>query len=222
MGYPKVMDEFATVEAAIAGRSLSRYGDGELRLALGGSSKSQVPDLALMHELRNILRGPSKCLVCIPRQGVGPKAVNWSRYADPRYVALYGKQEYGSAFITRPDSTPHIDTQEYWDLVRKIWVNKDVTLVVGTDYGSLRERDLKGARNLKMVFSTPRNAYPYTPEIMDQIGSPSGPILMCLGATATILAERLARKNLHAIDLGHIGRFMHKFEGRQKALEAVV
>jgi hypothetical protein len=40
----------------------------------------------------------------------------------------------------------------------------------------------------------------------------SQPIILCIGATATVLAERLARKGRHAIDLGHVGMMMRRWE----------
>jgi hypothetical protein len=33
MAYPRVLSEDETLDAALAGRSLARYGDGELRIA---------------------------------------------------------------------------------------------------------------------------------------------------------------------------------------------
>lgn len=219
--YPNVMSEHDTIEAALAGRSLARFGDGELRLALGGSAISQVTDLDLQQEFKRILRGPSKALVCIPRQGSGPKAENWRKYAVDKFVRLYGDdQEYGSSFVTRPDNAPVIANPEYMATIRKLWSQKDIVLVVGTDYGSLREKDMAEARSLRVVYGPRRDAYSSINEIEEKIGKPSGAVILCLGATATCLAERLARKGVHALDLGHIGRFMHRYEHPTKNVPA--
>ncbi len=45
-------------------------------------------------------------------------------------------------------------------------------------------------------------------ELMEAIGKPSGPVLMCLGPTATVMAARFAKIGIHATDLGHLGLFM--------------
>jgi hypothetical protein len=37
-------------------------------------------------------------------------------------------------------------------------------------------------------------------------------VIICLGPTATVLAERLAKKGVHALDLGHIGMFMRRLD----------
>jgi hypothetical protein len=51
-------------------------------------------------------------------------------------------------------------------------------------------------------------AYAEIDRIEEEINGHNGPILMCLGCTATALAARLHKKGLWGIDLGHIGMFM--------------
>lgn len=211
--YPRVLSAYDTLAEALKGRSIARFGDGELRLTTEkGSAISQPANLDLKQELINLLTGPTKSLVCIPRQGVGPKADRWENYKRDKFVALMKQKTYGSAFISRPDSEPEINTDHYWRGMQELWINRDVTLVVGTDYGSLNEHMMRNARDLKVVFGPRVNAYTSINEIEERIGTPpaTAPILLCLGATATVLAERLARKGCWAIDLGHVGKFMPK------------
>lgn len=211
MIYPKVMDEFATLEAAIRGKSLARYGDGELRLAVGADSVSQrerSPELR--RELMMILKDPDeRCLVCIPNiDSATPKKVNWERYARVQYVRLYDpKKTYGSAFITRPDSAPWIDTPGYWSRVKDLWKGKTVVLVTGNDK-SLSLDLLKDAKSVRLIRGPETNAYSSLSKIESQIGRTKEPILICLGAAATCLAWRLAKKGMHGLDLGHIGMMM--------------
>jgi hypothetical protein len=212
--YPKVLSAVETLDRILAGASVSRYGDGELRLAAeSGRAVSQDPDKDLRTELRKILIGPTHSLVCIPRQGVGPKADRWIKFTSDNFVKYLKQPEYGSAFITRPDSEPEIDTLQYWYKCREIWRNRDVVLVMGTDRGSLDENMLRDARNLRIVWGPRRDAFADIRRIEDEIGSHSahkGPVIMCLGAAATCLAERLAKKGVWALDLGHMGKFMPK------------
>jgi hypothetical protein len=51
-------------------------------------------------------------------------------------------------------------------------------------------------------------AYGEIDRIEEEIGKPSGPVFLVIGATATALAARLARKGLWAMDMGHLGHFM--------------
>jgi hypothetical protein len=206
MKYPNVIDEAATLAAAQT-NSLARYGDGELSLALGGDCVSQRRDPALQRELREILQNKSQdLLVGIPNVASKTKPA-WKKYAEPKYTALYGGGVFGSSFITRPDSAPWIDTPEYWRQLSRLWFGRDVVLVAGTER-SLRAEQLVGVNNLVRIDTPRRDAYAEIDRIMEEIGHPAGTVLMCVGPCATVLAARLAKKGVHAVDLGHVGMFM--------------
>lgn len=208
MSYPKVLSEDETLDLALAGRSLARYGDGELRVILGGNCISQIKDHKLGAELRQILTESGPCLPCIPNVNTkSPKRKNWEHYATSAYTQLYKLPEYGSSFISRPDSAPWIDRHDYWDKVKQFWIGKDVVLVKGTER-SLRVEMLTGAKSIRCVETVRRDCYAEIDRIEEEIGKPSGPILLCVGCTSTVLASRLAKKGLWAIDLGHIGMMM--------------
>lgn len=218
MKYPHVMDEETTLRCALSGMSIARYGDGELRLANGGDSVSQrerTPELR--SELVRILSnaqwhtpgGGNTCLVCIPRVDCPtPKSANWARYTGQQYVKLYKRTEgYGSAFITRPDSAPWIDKPEYWDDVSRLWEGKNVCLVRGDDK-SLTPGMMHSAASVRDIIAPRQNAYSQIDKIEAEIGATPETVILCLGATATCLAYRLAMKGIHALDLGHMGMFM--------------
>lgn len=206
MKYPNVIDEAATLAAATT-NCLARFGDGELSLALGGNCVSQVADPALSKELRKILEnGDRELLVGIPNLRSKTKDA-WKKYGADKYLALYGKGTFGSSFITRPDSAPWIDTPEYWSKLGTLWRGRDVVLVKGTER-SLRASMLIGAGDIREVDGPRRDAFAQVDQILERIGTPHCSVLMCLGATATVLAARLARRGIHAVDLGHVGMFM--------------
>lgn len=214
MPYPDVIGEYETIEACKT-RSIARFGDGEFNLAIGRKCVSQEADEKLAAELQAILRGPTDCIVGIPNIAQSPRAVSWQKYADgPAGQLLGAGRKYYSSFITRPDNAPHIDTPAYWDALWSLWRDKDVTLVLG-DRRSLRPEMLADAAKLTVIEDLrpvteggwTKHAYRYVDEIEERIGTPSGTVIMCLGATATVLAERLARKGVHALDLGHAGLF---------------
>lgn len=206
MKYPTVIDEARTLAAAQT-NCLARFGDGELSLALGGDCVSQHRDRDLQRELREILQNKSQdLLVGIPNVESKTKPA-WQKYAAPKYVELYGGGIFGSSFITRPDSAPWIDTPEYWAQLAQLWVNRSVVLVAGTDR-SLRPEQLVGVLDLRRVETPRRDAYAQIDRILEEIGTPACTVLMCVGPTATVLAARLAKKGVHAVDLGHVGMFM--------------
>lgn len=211
MNYPEVLSEDETLDRALNGESLARYGDGELRLCLHGISRSQRPCEELRRELRELLRVPCSALICIPNAKTTTRGAAWQRYTEAQYVTLYELPVYGSAFISRPDSAPWIKRDDYWDKVRRLWRGKDVTLVwedkPSADL-SLTPDMMDDAASLREVRGPAQDAYFEIDRIEDEIGTPTGTVLLCLGAAATILAARLAQKGVHAVDVGHVGTFM--------------
>lgn len=212
MHYPHVLSEDGTVNLALAGRSIARFGDGELRIACGGSAPSQMHVSQLALELRTILATQTDALVCIPNNDPrSPRVENWKRYAEPKFRSLMQKDSYGSAFITRPDSAPWINRPDYWAKIKRLWEGQDVVLVTGEPEGSNKMVGVgAGAATLRRVDCMRQHAFAQVDEIEERIGRPTGTVILCLGATATVLAARLAAKDVHAIDLGHVGMFMRR------------
>lgn len=208
MKYPKVLSEQATVLSCQV-LSCARFGDGELRVALGGGCVSQTPDNRLAQELRTMLyQPPQGVLVCIPNvESETPRPAWKANWAVDKFVSMYDPDAtYGSSFITRPDSAPWIDTPEYWSSVWDLWRGKDIVFVRG-DYRSLRLDQLSEAATIREVVGPSKHAYAEIDRIEEEIGKHHGPVIMCLGCAATALAVRLAKKGIHAIDLGHAGMF---------------
>lgn len=223
MTYPYVLTEDETLDLALAGTSLGRYGDGEMSIMVGGNCVSQVFDAKLSAELNHVAKAPAQWyaggtpfLPCIVNIFKSPRE-SWKKWALKPYDRLWREdQHYGSSLITRPNSAPWIDRPDYWAKVRQVWDGQDVVLVKGTER-SLRASAMPEARSIREVDGRNvtethpnghRDAYAVIDRIEEEIGTPSGRVLLCLGPTATVLAARLARKGVHAIDLGHLGMFM--------------
>lgn len=202
----EILSEADTL-AACESFSISRFGDGELRLAAGGDAISQKADPKLRAELQKILVNYQGLVVGIPNFDATPNKATWDKYRTAPFAGFYCQDLYGSAFITRPDNAPWIDTPEYWEAVRSLWQGKDVALVVG-DTKSLTAGMLTGAKSCRLVSAPARDAYARVDELEEELATFAGLVIMCLGATATVLAARLTRRGVHALDLGHIGMFM--------------
>lgn len=211
--YPKVLSEDDTLDRALNGESLARYGDGELRLCLDGISRSQRPSEKLRKELRGLLCWPSSALICIPNIKKTPRVNSWRPYAERKFTKLYKLCVYGSSFISRPDSAPWIKRNDYWEKLKRLWTGRDVMLVwedKKSEDLSFTPDMLNGASSLQEVRGPALHAYEEVDRIEHEIGTPSGTVLLCLGAAATVLAARLANKGVHAVDIGHAGTFMPK------------
>lgn len=212
--YPPVRDEFETMRRVVAGASLSRFGDGEFKHCADQRNVSQEHDARLSRRLREILLDSGPCMVGIPN--LNPEALalmteqkrEW--WSGHRHAArwLDASRSYASAFITRPDSAPWIDTADYWAQIESLWAGRDVTLVGGSQK-SLQPEDLASARHVRHVVAARQHAFSEYPQLLERIGRPER-ALLCLGPTATVLAVDLCARGVHAIDLGHIALFLRK------------
>ena len=212
MKYPAVLSEDQTLDAVLAGRSLARIGDGELKLAAGRSIKAQTwnPEIAgIMLEVAKGGDGP--CLAAIPNLAAHKLPKERQRYVsfclDPRLVGLYGPGVYGSSFISRPDCAPHLDRPGYWAKLRSLWKDRDVVLVRGSGKG-LHPEDLDPQAGFTEIHAPRVEAWAVFGDLFQQLKNERRTVLLCLGAVATALAWRLAAEGVHAVDLGGVGRFM--------------
>lgn len=205
--YPNVLGELETLRRVCEGRSIARFGDGELKMCRDSGIKSQMPDRTLSQRLREVLRESGECLVGIPNiRSDTPKNAFWGKYMAS--ADLLTDRPYVSAFITRPDSAPWIDTPDYWRTLESLWVGQDVTLVRGSTK-SLVAEDLVGARRVTEIVGPRQHAWAEYQSLLERIGRPTRAIL-CLGPTATVMAVDLCARGVHAIDLGHMGLFYRK------------
>jgi hypothetical protein len=207
--YPSVLSEVETMDLVVAGRSVARYGDGEFKMALGSSIKSQERHPALALRLRQILQQSGQCLVGIPNiHSATPKSVFWRKFLN--HSSLLADRPYVSAFITRPDSAPWIDTEAYWAKVQSLWLGREVTLVRGSSKSLTADvLNEAGAGHVTEVVAARQHAWVEYDELLERIGRPER-ALLCLGPTATVMAVDLCARGVHAIDLGHIGMFWKK------------
>lgn len=214
MSYPKVLGEFETLELILSGHSVGRAGDGEFNHMRGKKNVSQVADPKLTSEMQAAFVDPPKGFVpCIPTMDPrGPKVGNWKKYEASFERFLNPKVRYGSAFISRPDSAPWIDVPVFYDKIESLWRGQEVTLVANGER-SLTADFLRqtGAKHVAWVLCAYRDAYKQIGRIEQECTDLGRRAILCAGPTATVLAARLARKKIHAVDLGHIGLFWRRY-----------
>lgn len=214
--YPRVLGEMETLDLVLSGRSLARYGDGEFKLCRGGDIKSQVGHPTLAKRLREILIDSGECLVGIPNlHSATPKHEYWHKQAAGAVQFLAGRI-YGSAFVSRADSAPWINSDAYWSKVERLWRGRDVMLVRGSGKAFTPEL-MVGAKSVAEIMGPRQSAWSDYAALVKRIGHPDR-VLLSLGPTATVLAVELCARGVHAIDVGHMGACYRRW---LKAPEAV-
>jgi hypothetical protein len=205
------MGEFETVRLLLQGRSIARFGDGELKILEGRGYVREAVNGPLSEEMRGIVRKPHRnCIVAIPTMNpAGPKFEGWQRHVERfcRYVSHDDGNGYGSAFITRPDSAADpIESPEYFALLSQLWAGRERVAVMSESKNKLLTCVRAMAASVHHVECPRYGAYAYIDDLQRQILNhrPTIALLSC-GPTATCLANRLAAKGVQALDLGSIG-----------------
>jgi hypothetical protein len=217
--YPAVVGEFATVAALLEGDSLARIGDGELKLLEGKEYVRQKRNPSLTRELRAWVHAPA-CPIGLPTMDpAGPKAANWERYRERflNYFKAGDGREYLSAFISRPDSAPWIDTSSYEAAVRRLWAGRRAVVVAHAGH-PLLPVVAADARSVMHIECRTHEAYAQIEDLERAVLRAGVDIaLLSCGPTATCLAQRLAGRGLQAIDCGRLGHFLRDRVARAAA-----
>ena len=202
--------------------SVSRFGDGEIKLVAGQSLAFQPYSRALQEGLESVLTCPvDNLLVCIPgifgdMSYLIPDArKHWERHLarfrkDWIHYTSSGAVLFGNAFMTRCYQMMQ-DKQAstaYFRTLKQIWEYRDVLLVEGAESRLGVGNDLfDGVSSLRRILAPNADAFSLYDRILAEVescASPSCLILIALGPTATILAFDLARKGYQALDIGHV------------------
>jgi len=201
--------------------SVSRYGDGEFCVMLGGKNGFQQTDSNLAQRLIEVISNPIQChILCLPYSYIDSKpfriesklfaygylAVNAEQQVMP-YIDI--KKKYFDANFSR-FYMPYKNkgkSKHYLNLFREIWQDKDICIVEG-EYSRLGVgNDLyDNAKSIIRVLCPAKDAFSKYEKIKKESirYGKDRLILIALGMTATVLAYDLAKEGLWAIDIGHI------------------
>lgn len=200
--------------------SAIRFGDGEMSLIRGGNLGFQEHDPQLAKSLRSVLHVHNeKLLICIP--GIFGNISSFTKRAFWfeihhlfRYGHLWGSltrsdQIYGDAFFARP----HLAFKDisrsgdYYTLIKKLWLDKDVVLIEGEKSRLGVGNDLfQDVQSLKRILCPAEHAYQKIDTILAEARCipKNSLILLSLGPTAKVVAYALFREGYRVIDIGHV------------------
>ncbi|MBR6778575.1 MAG: DUF1792 domain-containing protein [Clostridia bacterium] len=220
---PDVMSDTDTIEYILKNKcSISRFGDGELRLMRGIDLEFQDYDKGLAKKLKNV-KSTDKCLVCIPSifnkeifniTDIVDKEYNyWDKFKKNRggLWNFYFKNQsaLGDAFISRfylrKRNKPLV--KDYVEKLKLLWDKRNIVFVEGEQSRLGVGNDLfDNAQSIKRILCPPVNCYSKYEQIKNAIykyAKQDDLIIMALGPTATALAYELSI-DFQCLDLGHI------------------
>lgn len=202
-------------------KSISRYGDGELKIMLNKGGivfQQESPELA--ERLKEVLVSDMDNLIIAlpgPLCSVRKENLN-SRFFWLRFINLYGnliaeyldsKRLYGNAGISRfyLGLTDRRLSRQLLENLKKIWDQKEILIIEGQLSRMGVGNDLfANAAGLSRMVCPAENAFEKYQEILEASKKHGKDklILIALGPTATILSHDLAKSGYWAIDIGHV------------------
>lgn len=219
---PNIMSREDTLNYIIANNvSVSRIGDGELKLIDGESIGFQRADPILAVRMKEILKSDDdKCLVCLTNiwgnlQHLDEKAKKYYTFtlANKRklwYSYIDMEKKYGSADITRfYNGIQDVKNAEnYVPKLKTLWEAKDILIVEGNQSRMGVGNDLfDNTKSIRRILCPTLNAFSIYETILQAVkkyAKKEDVIIVALGPTATVLSYDLAQEGYKAWDLGHM------------------
>ncbi len=221
---PNVMTCEETIEYILKSNCcVTRFGDGEIKLLKGQNIYFQKSDKRIQMAYSKILSEKTKnLLVCIPAifdsKQLSPYSSDYKKYWKKHlsyfrkywYRDLNFDRVYGDAFISRhymnlKDKQTGI--AEYFDLVKKLWEDKDIIIVEGEKSRLGMGNDLfDNARSVRRILGPSSQCFSKYDELLEETKKYGKDALyiLALGPSATIMAYDLCVEGYTAIDMGNI------------------
>lgn len=206
--------------------SLSRYGDGELNIIMGGDIHFQRYDNELRRRLIEIMKLSETPMfkVAIPimvntldnlspshyefwKMNMQTGRMHWHRLCVKK---LYLDSQFTWAYILEENK---LEGSKCLDLLPCIWDNKDVLIVSGGGILGNDESFLANTKSISRIVCPMENAFFKYNEILETVMHHycGQLVLISLGPTATVLAYDLHKTGIRAIDIGHIGHCYQEY-----------
>lgn len=218
----QVMSEWLTLDELLKGKSIARFGDGEIKHMDGKRNVSQIHHPELTKRLNEVFRSRlPNLLIGIPNVYNGREFTevnqNYINNMERRFRKIADKSHlYASSYITRGDLCGYLAWPSYWSKIFELWTDRDVTLIRGHDGRATgKGAMLAKARSVHHIETPISGAWKDYDRIFREamLRPESDLFLLCIGPTATILAHDLALKKRQALDIGHLGMFYSRHWG---------
>lgn len=200
--------------------SISRFGDGEIRIISGSSIEFQDHNSILAKRLIEVIcTNKAGIMIGLPDVFADLSVLKmapqyfWKKHLS-EYFNLWIKltdsgKSYGNAFMSRPYIIykTTTDAKNKFDTIKCLWNNRDLVIVEGEKTRLGVGNDLfYNARSIERILCPNKNAFKFYNDILTEITklSKSKLFLLSLGPTATVLAYDLFNLGFQALDIGHI------------------
>lgn len=201
-------------------KSLSRFGDGELKIILHDHVGFQKYDPNLSNRLKEILAyNQDFCFIGIPDEinslnnRIPSEKEYWINYLYSfrnNWIELLNPEKsYLSTNLTRPylRFSNKNNCKTYFETIKKLWYDKNVILCEGEFTRVGVDNDLlSSCKSIKRILCPHRDAFSKYDEILNKLKQygKNNLFLIALGPTATVLSYDLAKEGYYVLDIGHL------------------
>lgn len=238
---PKVLNQFESIEAILnSNKSVARFGDGEFNLILGNSIGFQEYDEKLAQRLKDVLMCQDEdMLIGIYRFGSladinEQSRAYWRTFMAHHREKLYQLIDFNRTYInagltifgieTEDHRTAECraETEKYYNLVRQIWQDKDITIIKGEGTETFKTNIYDNAKSVSYLYGPKENAFRDYDRILAEAKKlPKDRLIIAqLGPTAKVLAYDLHKAGYRVLDLGHMGKAYHWLKNCQEKIIA--
>ena len=221
LGTPLIMTIDETLDYILKNKcSVSRFGDGELKIVVGDGIRFQKYDPVLAQRLQEILKqSSSNHLVCVTDifdniRWMMPTSYEYTwrvvaKYRESWTKFLDLKRQYGNTFMTRcyMDHQNKSSSQRWFKKLKEIWEKQEIVFVEGEKSRLGYRNDLfNNVISIERILCPAKDAFSYYDDILQAVLklNKNKLILLALGPTATVLAYDLSKLGYRALDIGHV------------------
>lgn len=220
---PLIKSPQQTINALVStNKSFCRLGDGEFQLIKGNSIPFQEYTEELANRLKDILNTANEeIMIGIPyvyfnytynlSETVKVFYKEWilaNRKEVAKLINL-AKQYYDTGCSQMYFTYNNIDLVEYFSHIRKIWANKEVTIICGqTVFDKISHNIFDNAKSVEYLYAPSKNAFNEYDKLLNEALAieKTKLVIIILGPTATVLAYDLYNQGYRAIDFGHVAK----------------
>jgi len=216
-----------TIKKLQEGYSIARYGDGEFLMMIKKDMLYELYDETLKNRLIEVItqNDNDKLLLGIPTMYFkhdyyasetiqGKRLYNhWNnniRAFIPENMHLFNKKEYYSSFFTQLYAYQFDENKKNIFELKKVWNNKNIVLYMNEKiYNNtleIQKMYFSNALNVIHEVVPPTKAWARYNDILDSVKKydTSYLILVCCGATATVMAYDVSKLGYQIIDCGQL------------------
>ncbi len=221
---PKIKNFEETLDELInQNKSLIRFGDGEVLIMENRAIGFQDANPILAKRLQEIIKTDDpNLMIGINYHYFYSDLLNFLDY--PKFVyrtfmnevrsrlnkhLVPNKQYYTAGFTSVYQTFNEYDFEQFYNRVKKIWQNKDITIVCGDKtFEDIDYNIFESAKSIQYIYAPFDNAWEKYDKILEESKKTdkSNLVIAILGPTAKVLCFDLYRLGYRCLDLGHIAK----------------